>query len=524
MVILTLEAIEGEVRSEPLNRNFSKLDSKAHEANQNADTVKQDLTDFESVMDGNLKKIYDFSFFPQSPLPPKTGMESKSFKIIHKRTADTLYVTQKTNKGYVQYRLERNAGANNPERDYGVNHELIRLVRARHMAQAYVYYDVSNPFLGTVETNTAPSGFNSIEEYIFPSTNIDVAKNHNSGKDGIGSYRFSSGSDVTYRIDSKVNEKINILFLCTPGSTNKLDVFINDQLVETFDPREYTPTAGGETSALRLLELDVPFNIKVNRLNIRLENNGSSGWAYICAINFFKLEDYQGQHINQYKAFGSAKEGWIEIAGASDYAIRDSQGKLFGSYHGGETSLSNQIYFNPISNYPVNEYDYINIPFDDVSGWSVQKEFNIYQRTSLANDNADMISRFNFDIDGTMLMDFAYYSQNNFPISSFRTALTSTSEKFKHLTYPIYKIFPENPTEEYFEFPITEGRVTQVSSSERLQLDIRFTRFNKEFSDKAAYIADSSAYRKFYYGPLDGAVEVPLKSLTFSKGLDFIVR
>lgn len=515
---MAIEAIQGKVRSEPLNRNFSYLDS-GIKNNEEA------VGNLEDTVDKNLDQIYDLTLFPQSPIPPKTGAQSKSFKIIHKRTADTLYVTQKTNKGYVQYRLERNTGASQEGRDYGENHELLRLVRARYMPHAYVYAYAGSPYSGTVETFREPSGMNDVEKLIFSETHVNTANNHHSGREGIGAYRFASGTSVSYRVPAVAgNKKMNILFYCTSGSSNDVGIYINNELVYEFSPQDSVTTNGSST--VRVIEFDIPSSALGSNIEIRIENNAASGWTYICALNFFRLEDYEGQYITDYKAFGSTKSGWIESSGANDYAIRDANGLLFGSYHGGEISESDQIYFNHANHYPVSEYDFANLPLDNIDSgdWSLQREFNIYQRTSLANNQAKMISRFNFDIDGTMLMDFAYSSDNSFPITSFRTALTGTNVLFRHLTYPIYNIFPEIPTNEYFEFPITEGRISQVSSSELLQLDIRFTRFNKEHAERGAYVADNAAYRKFYYGPLDGTKELPLKALTFSKGLDFIVR
>src|SRR5690606_2432482 len=196
------------------------------------------------------------------------------------------------------------------------------------------------------------------------------------------------------------------------------------------------------------------------------------------------------------------------------------------SYHGGEVSEYDRIYWDRglLKN---SEYAPSHISFSDIpiGEWRVQKNFEIYQQTSLANGKAKMISKFDFNTDGTIEMDFGYYN-GEVNLATFYTALTSTSVNFSYLMQPIFHFFGSTPSNTIYPFSLTEGRVSQVSALDALQLDIRFTRFNNQHDTRGPAITDNTAYRKFYYGPIYGKQSSPVKlnSLSFSKGLDFIVR
>ena len=153
--------------------------------------------------------------------------------------------------------------------------------------------------------------------------------------------------------------------------------------------------------------------------------------------------------------------------------------------------------------------------------WRLQKQFRIEQRTSLANGGAKMTSVFSFDTDGTIDMDFGY--TGTIEVSNFYTALTNGNSKFTELTYPVYKVFSTTASGADYRIPLSEGKITQLNSSEALGMTIRFTKFNNRFTSRKAVILDSSYYKKFYYGILYGTPKV-IPALTFSKSIDFTLR
>lgn len=487
-------------------------------------TVGERLNSISQDLAQSIDLVSDYTLYPQSPKPEKKGIKSKSPKIIHKTNENELQIIQRTNKGYAHYTFAKNIGASNPDRDYGQNHELIRIIRARQVQDAYVYFDMGNHLTGSLPVHNPEGNYNTAESLLFRLQHPDNEKNLSSkGTAGMAIYTLGGGLEASYNIQSSNASKGNVLFYCSAGGSNEVQILVNDVIATTFNPRAFT-VAGSQSMAI--IEFDIPIKATgTDSFKLTVKNLGS-GSTYPCAINFYKLADYSGQVVDNYKAFGSSKVGWIENNGASDYALYDHDAKKwFGSYHGGEISEYERILWNSNSIFERNDYDLSNAQFGaiPVGQWRVQSDFKIYQQTSLANGKAKMVSEFDFNTDGTLEMDFGYFN-GTVNLSTFYTALTCTSTPFSYIFHPVFHNLPPTPTNTAFSVETTEGKVSQVSSTDLLQLDIRFTKFNNHHDRRGVVIADNAAYRKLYYGPIYGTVGVPLKSLSFSKGLDFIVR
>lgn len=468
--------------------------------------------------------IYSYTEMPQSPKPTKTGIYRNSYKIIKKTSNNELIVVQNTNKGQIKYVLKKNVGASKEGRDYGVNHELIRLVGAYHLQESYLYYDISSPkngkFAGVLYY---PSVKNKIEEYWlnFNDCNENRSFSSKGDLDGIGCYKLKYGDIVEFDLEVSLNPKANIMFLSTPSSSQLIKVYVNNTLINTFNPRNFLI---GDSNGIGIVEFNVPITrISNSSYTIKIENADKTGYFNMCGINCYKLSEYNGQFITDYKCIGSNKSGWLATNGANDYAMFESTTKKWlGSYHGGEISEFDSILWGNQRS-PKNQNHLSNITFESIESgaWRVQNSFKMYQQTDLATGKGKMISNFDFDLDGTIDMEFSYYGGQLY-FSNFYTALTCTHSNFNWLYYPIRKEFTE-PTNQYYYFNTVEGKITQVNTVDELQLDIRFTRFNHKNNSRKTCIADNKAYRKFYYGVIYGEPYL-LECLTFSKSLDFIVR
>ncbi|MFP7200205.1 hypothetical protein SFC08_04445 [Lysinibacillus halotolerans] len=495
-----------------------------------ATAINEVDTRLTAEMSENMETVSSFTLYPQSPKPPKSGLQTCSPKIVWKTAGNKLIIIQRTNKGYVKYILQKDVGASQEGRDYGVNHELIRLVGAYQMQDAYVYADVSNPIEGALSPYYAPAKFNTFESYLFrlPQRSDEKTISSKNNGDGLGAYVLPAGASATYEIDTTENTKANLLIMATVGGTRFLDIYVNGILSKTVNPRSLI-TNGATPTSPALIEFDIPTKpgSTGEKISIKIVNNDDQYNSYICALNFFRLKDYNYQVITDFKVFGSSKGGWIENNGSSDYAIYDADKKLwFGSYHGGEISELDRLLWtssmNKNDDYRATYTPFINIPIGE---WRIQKSFNMYQQTSLADGKAKMLSQFNWDTDGTMDMDFSYYN-GSVSLSTFYTALTCTATNFHYLLSPQNVYFGAVPSNTIKTYPITEGRTSQINSIDTLQLDLRFTKFNHAYDSRGLAISDNDAYRKVYYGPIYGQGNNPLllNSVTFSKSIDFIVR
>lgn len=473
-------------------------------------------------LNSQLEQINDFNKYPQSPKPPKTGVQTNSYKIIKKTGEKELTVIQKTNKGYIKYVLERGFGASQEGIDYGGSHDLLRIVNVSHLQDGYVYTDVASPKTGTYESVLYQEGArNIIEQLLMYTPSFDNNKAFSSkGINGLGCYGLKYGMSVEFEMEITSQGKANLLTLSSPTCSKNINIYVNGIKVKNFNPRQFYFGANG----IGIVEFDVPTKSTTNdKIRVKIENADSTGLFYLCALNYKKLNEYEGEYITDFKFIGSDKAGWIESKGASDYAMYDYDKKLWlGSYHGGEVLEVEQITWSSQriceSEYYLSSTTLKNIELND---WRIQEDFKIYQRTNLANDGGKMVSIFSFNVDGTIDMDFGY-SEGTINVSNFYTALTCTHTNFQYLFYPFYKYFG-TPLNEFFNFQTTEGKISQVNSIDGLQLDIRFTKFNESKNSRGCSIADNVAYRKFYYGVVYGKPTI-VKNVSFSKSLDFIVR
>lgn len=474
-------------------------------------------------INASLEQMNDFNKYPQSPKPPKSGVQTNSYKIIKKTGEKELTVIQKTNKGYIKYVLERGFGASQEGIDYGGSHDLLRIVNVSHLQDGYVYADVSTPKTGTYESVLYQEGArNVIEQLLMYTPSFDNNKAFSSkGVNGLGCYGLKYGMSVEFEMEITSQSKANLLTLASSTCSQNINIYVNDIKVKNFNPRQFYFGENG----IGVVEFNVPTKSTTNdKISVKIENADSTGLFYLCALNYKKLNEYKGEYITDFKFIGSDKAGWIESKGASDYAMYDYDKKLWlGSYHGGEVLEVEQITWSSQriceNEYYLSSTTLQNIELND---WRIQEYFKIYQRTNLANGGGKMVSIFSFNVDGTIDMDFGY-SEGTINLSNFYTALTCTHTNFQYLFYPFYKSFGVTPSNDYFNFQTTEGKISQVNSIDGLQLDIRFTKFNESKNSRGCSIADNVAYRKFYYGVVYGKPTI-VKNVSFSKSLDFIVR
>lgn len=502
----------------------------------------------ELATDEDIRKIQNYTGYPQGTKPPRNGNLKSSFKIIHKTAENQLTIVQPTNQGCVKYIFERNSGASGTG-DYGQHHELLRMVGAYHTNEAYLYYDIGTPVEGSYDPagaiQTAAGKRNTTEELFLNNTATYSSTDTFSSKaDGAGFavYKLAASGTVSFNLTTTPNNKCNLMFLATPASSQNVTISVNGVVAKTFNPRAYIVQVGtSNNNAVGIVEFEVPIRARANTMSqfkVTITNAGQQVF-YPCALNMKKLQEYNGEAINQYKCFGTVN-GWITTTGASDYAIHDvTTNKWFGSYHGGEALEQEQILWAD----NLFEIDSQNNSNKTLSGitlndWRVQRSFKIYQRTALAGTDlttaqtaintaqGKMISLFAFNTDGTLDMDFSYYN-GTVNVNTFYTALTCTDKNFQYVFYPRYVNLGAVPAQTaattYTQLPLSSGFISQVDPASTLQLDIRFTKFNNSADTRGPVIANSYAYRKLYYGPVYGTNKI-VDHITFSKSLDFIVR
>lgn len=487
------------------NNNIEGLDKVKSDLNNIKGEVNELNTQYKDIVNDN------FYIKSQMVMPSKKNENNNnSYKIV-KKDGLALTIVQKLNKEYGVYTFDTLNGDTNPSVSTGGSWDLIRLKKVQRFKYAYVFYKPS-PISGELAVFEDPAGISIIEKNYFDLSDTvqDEFISSQPLKVGIGTYQINPNQTLDFEFKTTHNPIANILFYGTNMSSNDVDIIVNGETVKKINPRSVRLT---NSKGYGLVSFPVPHGLNNEATyTVSIKNNHTSNNFYFSCFNFFLLDEYDNQYINNYKAFGTPLT-WINGVGANDYAIWDSDNNTWlGSFHGGETRISAGIKIKNI-------LTDINLVED---GFYLEKNFNIEQYTNL-NNKGKMYSNFDFNNDGTLCMMFSF--DGNIKCYDFYTALTCTCKTFSDIEYPIKKT---TSIDTDTNINVNFGEIIQKDSSNKMKLGIRHTYFDNLFNNKGSFVRNNSNYCKYYYGAVNGMGDinkpVTIKNLMFEKSLDFIVE
>jgi len=503
--------------------DFSNVKTEIVDARLGETTLKTKLQNVDSSLADTVQ---------QSPIPPKSGvLTNKPKLVILGATNDEIKIIQFNGLKYVIYKLDKVQGDNSAT-SVGGTWDLIRLKKVTMASNAYVakkIVDIAST-VGTLAPLLVPAFRSTTENYLSKyMSDEDTSEYISSSGDGFGIGVSSIvganvASSVTWKVQTGSTRKCNVLVYGSGASSPSNDILVNGEVVKTFDA---TKLYYNSASHYKIIEFEMPLRADSSTVvDVTLRNNDTTNKKlYFSCCNFIFLKDYDGRDIDFYKAFGTSSH-WINSSGANDYAIFDHDLQKFcGSYHGGETRISTNMTwytgeYNSSVMWESGEFKWVGKELITTPSWSILPNFELFQLTNI-NGKGKMLSKFNFDTDGTMDMAFSFY-EGTMTVEKFYTALTSTSLDFDWIRYPQYKLI--EATREYLSS--NDGLITQYSPSKKLSLDIRFTKFNKKYiatGRENGWIDNMVGAKKFYYSYADNYTQgVTVNNLSFRKALDFI--
>lgn len=468
------EIINQELFSQ-LNSDITKLKS---------DTNRLNATTFEN---------------PIFPAIRTTGHHAKA--VFFDKTNTKLNVIQKTKGGYLMYELDKSNG-DTSSNSIGLIWDLIRLHKIQKSLHAYVAkndYDANTGELSVLydESNNA----NLLEQLLFSNgfyAPLSGSKKYNKG---LKCYGMPSNATITYNMKTTQNNKANILFYCTPNSSQNVKIYINDNLImENLNLSKYALTENNPY----LFEFNIPSASSLKDYTIKIENADASKTAYVSCVNYYSLEDYNGQYIDSFKAI-LTNDYFINANGASDYAIKDVElNKWCGSFHGGESAVSQKILI-PYPDNQLVQYWKENYRFREINSISndlffLTPTFMIEQVTNI-NNKGNMFSNFNFDSDSMIDMNFDFYN-GSIKSNQFYTALTCNDKSFDIVKNPNNISLPSGRT--YLNN--NNGLVMFRGNITNSKMNIYYSKFNNNYIEntyKNGWIENVEYYNKFYFGAID---------------------
>ena len=465
------------------------------------------LDNFDKQLDNITNDITNINLMPQGALPSKQSISTCSKKLALKASDDVYKIIQATNKGYVAYTFKKGIGDSGSS-SVGGNYDLLRLQLSEQVNECFLWFE-PNILTGSVTTAVAPSILNSVEKVLV----TDITTNSINNITGLSLYDLAPSSSITFEMITRKNNNANILYLSNINRSDNVEISINDVVVKTINSNK-----GYDGGFYNCEEFNVPSNANASDpFTVKIENKGTNKFSFV-GLNFSTLKEFDGKEVNSFKAYKKDKV-FINAVGSSDYAIRDKDlYKWCGSYHGGEIAEQQKITWNPTNKHGEDfwnkETHLANIP---VGRFTVVDDLRIVQKTKI-NNKATMTSIFDFNVDGTINMNFGL-TDNTIKATDIYTALTCTSPNFTFITYPNIMGINQNADT---TLQIQNGYIEQYSKDYDMKLGIRYNIFNNEYNTKGHYITHNNTYAKFYYGPVTGYDDgVVIPNLTFSKALDF---
>lgn len=464
------------------------------------------------TIDDNVTSLSNTAVFPYA------NSYGNSPKIVkYTSTNNVIQITQKTNSGYLLYELH-NANGDSSDVSVGTNWDLIRIKKIQRCLHSYVCKNTYSSHEGTLTTlfDGDTTGINSAEQLLFANGFAKTIDGVVYGGSAMECYGLPTSATTTYTMNASLNNKANILFYVTPNSSTQLNIYVNGTLYETINLAQFATT----NNSLYLHEIEVPYRSTYKTYDIKLENTDTKT-AYVCCLNYIPLDKYNGEDYDSFKSV-LTNEYYINSVGSSDYAIHDHDlNKFCGSFHGGETAISQKITMP----YPLtNTYNIVywkdNYCRQDISllndGTFYVTPYVVLEQTTNINNKGKMLSTFTFDMDQVMDMNFSFY-EGNINADLFYTGLTCNSTVLDIVKNPDNKLLISDIT----YLSDNNGYVEFSSSTTKLSLCLLFSKFgklNQTSLFKNGRVQKATQYNKFYYGAIDQPNDpVKVESLQFRK-------
>lgn len=418
----------------------------------------------DTTINGVLKNVSKFiackiNSFDYSELTlSDTPMSVSCFpKVVERYSTDRYYVLTKkpSNDEYLLFMLER--GIVTATNSVGGNAQLLRPTSVYDIKHAYVYkhtYNVVNGTWGEYD-HTIDAGHSTFRP-------IKFWRNTSSTSGDYIEFQTTIGNDGKFTLffytSASSDPAANVTVNGEPVGTVKLSYSSNQLLIKTFEAAPGTR-------------------------NIRITTSGNY-YIYCAGVNAYKAAEAKPGLEYDTLIFSGGTNNYITNKGAMEYAFYDTDLQLYyGSYHGGETLVSEQL-----------QIDNINGSLS-VGNVKVCRSFAIRQTTDI---NGKFTSNTLYRIRGDGLLELSAHLVGNANLSTLYTCMTTTHDTFTDVVYPT-KTSITTDGEVYF------GRVNQIiqeNPTTGQKITTFSTLFQNDNNSKGGLFVrrTAGAYNKVYYG------------------------
>ena len=429
----------------------------------------------DTVINGLLKNAKGFSRvfinnidYDDTQFSPTFVPSVGSSKALFRYSVDRYYLLTKkaTGKGYMLYVLNRNVTTSANSTNFGPPGELLRVTGLLNLTDAVVYKHELSDSGGTIDTF----------EYMYPSGVAGAA---------VVFWRNASKLATDYlEFEVEVPEEgvFNIAFLLTNSSSSAATIKVDGDTIDTVDLTD--PVSA-------VLVREYPAKPGTHTVRITAEQNNS--YIYVAGVNYYKLGNAKPDLDYDSYAYRRDDNYYIISQGAVDYAIFDNDiGKWVGSYHGGETLISESITVDgEVMSMAVNDVIVgTNISIEQVTDINGKLTSNTLQRW--LGDGA-----------------FEFYCNMSGEITArtFYSCMTTTNSTFSEIVYPKRHVI--DPSDDDNVYLGRNNQVVQRNPETNQKVTTLFSLFNKDNNALGGVyvLPDFGTYNKVYYGKVAESLE-----------------
>ena len=419
---------------------------------------------------------------------PQAITGSVTPKLLFRRSSTTtaLITRDSTDKEYI-YHVIAQTSDSTPAQSVGAPFELMRSQKKFRCNACIVYRKDYDASVGTITLLSV-----NLDAYF--GSGSERLDQGNSSSTPMDAWVLGQNESITYTFQGRKfydkAYKMSVLAYTTSGSSEAVQIYVNDELVTTYDA-----IADTKGNSIKRIEFDVPMRTSSGDIDVRIVNASSSGArsTYVVGMNMVDLKDLQPESGHDAFMFWyDLTNAYLSTNGANDYAYQDTATGLFaGSYHGGETSTYLRF------NIDGSRLTTTSLP---VLGFKTGKSVSIVQRTSINSQFTTYLST-NFDVDGVEVFK-AQFKGSSVSVNTFYTNLCSTDDAFDYIISP--GDFALSATENIIGLNRDANEVIQYNSSTTQYVRHTFTKFdNSKNLYGGPYIWNRvGTYRKLYYGPV----------------------
>lgn len=301
---------------------------------------------------------------------------------------------------------------------------------------------------------------------------------------------------LTTTANDRTRRKANVAFYSSAEASDSVTVTVGG--VEVF---KGPATRRGSTSGVWTVDFELANSAVSDNCvhTIRITNNATNNRpTYLLGVNLYRLDDVPGSgtEFDTWKIWRDALNPFINISGASDYAIYDSDlQKFVGSFHGGESSLS--------LSFSIDGQRYSDATWAPGS-FKLGESLKIEQRTNIVS-KLDAYVTTTHHADGVQA--FRASMQGEMNCATFYTMLTPTYREFDYVVHPVYM---QNGVAGELQNIGRGNDVVQKRTDTDQYVRTVYTQFDVSRNSRGGVYLDnkqggtvgSISNRKIYYGPI----------------------